>query len=345
MDNPNQPPDLKDVEALALNLVELIGRTIGASPSRNVTNSSGRGNSSAAHPLPTAAAAATPPPAAPQPSTSGIQIEMARLFPGHFGRGGPRPKRGQKRFAHPPKPRMRMLTIVRSVLSLKWSFPSWSPSTEIDCSIRLQVAVAKEILRKDIWMICPHLSTCRKCGQSMPLQLLGIHLEECRDYNAEYDEFGDTDTDEVLLVSSSKETVVEVISFQQSPAEFLEIHASTCGESNHPAETANQGSEESLYGQADHGNEDCVAGPSQIYTMAPDAAWKPAADPQRATEVFRRTLLGQREEMAPLRLSIDIREDVDKQEMAIISFYKSRQTKWSRPLRWTLEGDVAMEMV
>ncbi|KAI4801771.1 hypothetical protein KUCAC02_019642, partial [Chaenocephalus aceratus] len=92
--------------------------------------------------------------------------------------------------------------------------------------------------------------------------------------NAESDEFGDTDTDEVLLVSSSKETVVE-----------------------------------------------------------------------RATEVFRRTLLGQREEMAPLRLSIDIREDVDKQEMAIISFYKSRQTKWSRPLRWTSEGDVAMEML
>ncbi|KAF3856918.1 hypothetical protein F7725_017641 [Dissostichus mawsoni] len=59
-----------------------------------------------------------------------------------------------------------------------------------------------------------------------------------------------------------------------------------------------------------------------------------------ATEVFRRNLLGQREEMAPLRLSIDIREDVDKQEMAIIGFYKSRQTKWSRPLRWTLEGDV-----
>ncbi|KAI4829286.1 hypothetical protein KUCAC02_023336 [Chaenocephalus aceratus] len=62
---------------------------------------------------------------------------------------------------------------------------------------------------------------------------------------------------------------------------------------------------------------------------------------QRATEVFRRNLLSQREEMAPLRLSIDICEDVDKQEMAIISFYKSRQTKWSRPLRWTLEGDVA----
>ncbi|KAI9520043.1 hypothetical protein NQZ68_021762 [Dissostichus eleginoides] len=59
---------------------------------------------------------------------------------------------------------------------------------------------------------------------------------------------------------------------------------------------------------------------------------------QRATEVFRRNLLGQREEMAPLRLSIDIREDVDKQEMAIIGFYKSRQTKWSRPLRWTLEA-------
>ncbi|KAK1888575.1 Dedicator of cytokinesis protein 4 [Dissostichus eleginoides] len=70
-------------------------------------------------------------------------------------------------------------------------------------------------------------------------------------------------------------------------------------------------------------------------------AWKTVADPQRATEVFRRNLLGQREEMAPLRLSVDIREDVDKQEMAIISFYKSRQTKWSRPLRWTLEGDVA----
>ncbi|KAK5923830.1 hypothetical protein CgunFtcFv8_000764 [Champsocephalus gunnari] len=75
--------------------------------------------------------------------------------------------------------------------------------------------------------------------------------------------------------------------------------------------------------------------------MAPDAAWKTVADPQRATEVFRRNLFGQREEMALLRLSIDIREDADKQEMAIISFYKSRQTKWSRPLRWTLEGDVA----
>ncbi|KAK5879309.1 hypothetical protein CesoFtcFv8_024625 [Champsocephalus esox] len=117
MDNPNQPPDLKDVEALALNLVELIGRTIGASPSRNVTNSSGRGNSSAAHPLPTAAAAATPPPDAPQPSTSGIQIEMARLFPGYFGRGGPRPKRGQKRFAHPPNPRM-VKSVKLSVVAL-----------------------------------------------------------------------------------------------------------------------------------------------------------------------------------------------------------------------------------
>ncbi|KAI9517046.1 hypothetical protein NQZ68_008300 [Dissostichus eleginoides] len=60
-------------------------------------------------------------------------------------------------------------------------------------------------------------STCRKCGLSMPLQLLGIHLEECRDYNAESDEFGNTDTDEVLLVSSSKETVVEVISFITFP--------------------------------------------------------------------------------------------------------------------------------
>ncbi|KAK5879307.1 hypothetical protein CesoFtcFv8_024623 [Champsocephalus esox] len=78
--------------------------------------------------------------------------------------------------------------------------------------------------------------------------------------------------------------------------------------------------------------------------MAPDAAWKTVADPQRATEVFRRTLLGQREEMAPLRLSIDIREDVDKQEMAIISFYKSRQTKWSRPLRWTLEDGVTRHL-
>ncbi|KAK5894803.1 hypothetical protein CesoFtcFv8_011457 [Champsocephalus esox] len=263
---------------------------------------------------------------------------MARLFPGHFGRGGPRPKRGQKRFAHPPKPRM-VKSVKLSVVALpRPSNKTPNASTDLKmmraglgkrCALIPEDADHSEIraifemefpklesLNGDwlfykaaggsgqINLMQGHLddsplpfnatefskmpkSTCRKCGQSMPLQLLGIHLEECRDYNAESDEFGDTDTDEVLLVSSSKETVVE------------------------------------------------------IYTMAPDAAWKTVADPQRATEVFRRNLLGQREEMALLRLSIDIREDADKQEMAIISFYKSRQTKWSRPLRWTLEGDVA----
>lgn len=41
---------------------------------------------------------------------------------------------------------------------------------------------------------------------------------------------------------------------------------------------------------------------------------------------------------SPLRLTMDIRQSVADQDMALISFYKRPNVEWARPLECRLEG-------
>ncbi|XP_023818441.1 G2/M phase-specific E3 ubiquitin-protein ligase-like [Oryzias latipes] len=69
--------------------------------------------------------------------------------------------------------------------------------------------------------------------------------------------------------------------------------------------------------------------------------WKRAEDPERASVLYRRFLLEQKEGEPTLKVKLDLRESVEEQEERLISFYKVHKVDWARPLHCRLEGDVA----
>ncbi|KAK1172655.1 hypothetical protein AOXY_G5289 [Acipenser oxyrinchus oxyrinchus] len=68
--------------------------------------------------------------------------------------------------------------------------------------------------------------------------------------------------------------------------------------------------------------------------------WELEPDPTRAAWLFKRTLLSHHETGKPLNLRMDIRESLEDQERALMTFYKA--PKWACPLKCTLEGDTAV---
>ncbi|XP_034564149.1 uncharacterized protein LOC117830224 [Notolabrus celidotus] len=70
-------------------------------------------------------------------------------------------------------------------------------------------------------------------------------------------------------------------------------------------------------------------------------AWKRVEDPEKAAPLYRTYLLRQKEDERTLKVSIDMREDIEGQEGRLISFYKVQKVDWARPLHCRLEGDVA----
>lgn len=72
------------------------------------------------------------------------------------------------------------------------------------------------------------------------------------------------------------------------------------------------------------------------------ADWKRIEVPERAAELYRRHTLRQKDDEPPLKVRIDIREDMEDQEGRIINFYKVTKIDWARPLQCRLEGTVTV---
>ncbi|KAK1158972.1 hypothetical protein AOXY_G22816 [Acipenser oxyrinchus oxyrinchus] len=74
----------------------------------------------------------------------------------------------------------------------------------------------------------------------------------------------------------------------------------------------------------------------------PLSEWELEPDPTRAAWLFKRALLSHHETGKPLNLRMDIRESLEDQERALMTFYKAPNIKWACPLKCTLEGDTAV---
>ncbi len=70
--------------------------------------------------------------------------------------------------------------------------------------------------------------------------------------------------------------------------------------------------------------------------------WKRIEYPERAAILYMRCILRQKEDEPPLKVRIDIREDMEDQEGRIIHFYKVPKIDWTRPLQCRLEGTITI---
>ncbi len=70
--------------------------------------------------------------------------------------------------------------------------------------------------------------------------------------------------------------------------------------------------------------------------------WKRIEFPERAAILYMRCTLRQKEDEPPLKVRIDIREDMEDQEGRIIHFYKVPNIDWTRPLQCQLEGTITI---
>ncbi|CAI5669936.1 unnamed protein product [Oreochromis niloticus] len=70
--------------------------------------------------------------------------------------------------------------------------------------------------------------------------------------------------------------------------------------------------------------------------------WLAVLDSSKAIHECAKNALDMHEMESPLRLTMDIRQSVADQDMALISFYKRPNVEWARPLECRLEGDTAI---
>lgn len=69
--------------------------------------------------------------------------------------------------------------------------------------------------------------------------------------------------------------------------------------------------------------------------------WKLIKEPAQAAEVFKENLLREHTTGKPLKLRMDVRDNEEDRERALLSFYKQQQ-EWACPLHCTLDGDAAV---
>lgn len=62
------------------------------------------------------------------------------------------------------------------------------------------------------------------------------------------------------------------------------------------------------------------------------------SDPKQAGWLFSRDLLHRNKDSKSLFLSVDIRQDKEEQDRALVAFYKRDNIQWTSPLRCKLEG-------
>lgn len=70
--------------------------------------------------------------------------------------------------------------------------------------------------------------------------------------------------------------------------------------------------------------------------------WKRIELPERPAIQYRQCTLRQKEDEPPLKVRIDIREDMEDQEGRIKFFYKVPKIDWTRPLQCRLEGTITI---
>uniref|UniRef100_A0A8C2DYB6 HECT-type E3 ubiquitin transferase n=1 Tax=Cyprinus carpio TaxID=7962 RepID=A0A8C2DYB6_CYPCA len=202
---------------------------------------------------------------------------------------------------------------------------------------------------------------CMTCGISVPFQLLPCPLEDCQSNNVIESESDKEKENEEAHGLSHKSDVICLdacpICGEEFSAEVMPYHASTCAESfpeifpsimdgNSVDETASLPSQTSTRLQSttfqldpDH----LTPGPSVSAESAPSMCddWKRIELPERPAIQYRQCTLRQKEDEPPLKVRIDIREDMEDQEATMIHFYKVPKIDWTRPLQCRLEGDVA----
>ncbi|XP_060913654.1 G2/M phase-specific E3 ubiquitin-protein ligase-like [Labrus mixtus] len=69
--------------------------------------------------------------------------------------------------------------------------------------------------------------------------------------------------------------------------------------------------------------------------------WRTVSDPKEAGWLFSQDLLHRDRDSNTLFLSLDIRQDREEQDRALVQFYKKDNVRWTSSLQSTLRGDVA----
>ncbi|CAL8303428.1 unnamed protein product [Arctogadus glacialis] len=160
---------------------------------------------------------------------------------------------------------------------------------------------------------------CQKCGLPVPLPLLTEHIKTCDVIDDIVIEERETDMQECPVCT------------QIFPTDFIEAHASACGES------ASAGNEE-MHASTISEEEAAIPGTSGG-DRDRDGGWFTIADPAKAIAQCVENHLSLHKEENPLQLSMDIRSSPTEQDMALISFYKPPNVEWGRPLNCRLEAN------
>ncbi|XP_019746438.1 uncharacterized protein LOC109528382 isoform X6 [Hippocampus comes] len=69
--------------------------------------------------------------------------------------------------------------------------------------------------------------------------------------------------------------------------------------------------------------------------------WKTESDPRQAGWLFVQELLQNNKDSKTLCLTLDIRDDKESQDRALVSFYRRDYIQWASPLECKLQGDIA----
>ncbi|XP_051560014.1 uncharacterized protein LOC127444597 [Myxocyprinus asiaticus] len=164
-------------------------------------------------------------------------------------------------------------------------------------------------------------ATCQKCGVAVPLHLLTEHIKSCGVI--------DVGSDDNLDSAAMQQCPVCTEMF---PTDFIEVHASSCGES-----AGNEVMHESTVNEEEQA---AMPGPSGTCVTVTDG-WLTISDPTKAISQCANNFCHILEMESPLLLSMDIRSRLAEQDMALISFYKRPNVEWARPLNCRLEEDHA----
>lgn len=194
-------------------------------------------------------------------------------------------------------------------------------------------------------------ATCENCQETMPIHLLALHVDSCKDnQDCEVDDSdvecvsvsnSSTDATDTIVKSTSNDDMNTCptaalssmvscpICSQLYPAHTVEIHASLCGMSI----------------PNDQNNAVTPLPPSTAPSTSAGTSgrdWVSVADPKRAVRLFTQELLHNKRGSEENRFAVDLRKDQEEQDMSYVSFYKRSNVEWASPLRCRLEGDVAV---
>ncbi|XP_067289365.1 uncharacterized protein [Pseudorasbora parva] len=195
-------------------------------------------------------------------------------------------------------------------------------------------------------------SQCKTCGESLPLQALALHVDSCSkpdsDQEAEEESsycleaspqnFSNPETSSMSdptnkddQSATSKRCSICQVMF---PPGYIEVHASSCGESQCPVwdlsdvETADVDTAEagpSGIASQTTPNQNVPATSSVLLSDFTDEAkdWKTVPSPIKAAELYRQSVLKVHASEKPLYLHLDLTSSISDQEASLIAFLQS----------------------